>query len=156
MNGQYHLNVSEDVVLTLGGSTSSTPFSILFYTCSDSNCLTCTYVPTTHSGSVCTVCMMNTTITSGVCVSNCGDGIVEVYNTSPYINEVCDNTDFNSKCCSSNCQSFNAGYYTNPSSPSTNSSCEADCCTNPTDGIVAGNETCDDGNNNPDDGCYNN
>jgi len=83
------------------------------------------------------------------CISLCGNGIID----SPY--ETCDNTDFSDWCCASNCQSYEPGYSLNPSGIA-NSTCSLHCCTNPSDGIVAGNEVCDDGNTIAGDGCYNN
>lgn len=94
---------SLDVVST--GTTYSTPFTVIFYTCEDPNCATCTFdlsddVTTLVSGSPnCTLC--DTGYAGTPCTETtiiCGDGIVEK-------GEMCDDGNtVNGDGCSSTCK----------------------------------------------------
>lgn len=97
----------------------------------------------------CTVCNSGYTLSGVTCSADCPNGVLNV-------GETCDNTDFSNQCCASNCLSYNLGYFLNPTGIP-NATCQANCCYNPSDGIVAtGTEQCDDGNTVSGDGCFNN
>ena len=99
---------------------------------------------------VCSTCNANYFLNaSNLCYPYCGDGVINN-------GEVCDNTDYSSHCCASNCLSFNQGYMINAGGIP-NATCTSNCCIDPSDGIVAsGTEQCDDGNAASGDGCAGN
>ena len=55
--------------------------------------------------------------------------------------------------CRDDCSGITHGWYC---AESTGPPVEHTCATDPTDGIVAGTEVCDDGNSSPGDGCFSN